>query len=108
MLGTCEQLAAGLGAAGVKRAKGELKKGEAEKENETAAVGNAPLRLWVGERYLGVLSSFLSIYITDWYRSHAELYKRMGKDSRAQKQANANRLLTHAVENIARRGLAGS
>ena len=61
MLGTCEQLAAGLGASGVKRAKGELKEGTRER-GEEAAVGNAPLRLWVGERYLGVLS-FLPFYL---------------------------------------------
>jgi hypothetical protein len=74
MLGTCEQLAAGLEAAGVKRANCEPEKREAEKEveteteTETAAVGNAPLRLWVGERYLGMLSS--SIYVTDWSLSY--------------------------------------
>lgn len=38
MLGTCEQLAAGLGAGAGTGAD---------------AVGNAPLRLWVGERFLG-------------------------------------------------------
>ena len=46
MLGTCEQLAAGM-----KRATGELKKwGGAEAEVEAAAMENAPLRLWVGEQ----------------------------------------------------------
>jgi hypothetical protein len=45
MLATCEQLAAGLGAPG--------KKGK----ELVDAVGNAPLRLWVGERFLGERSS---------------------------------------------------
>jgi len=43
MLGTCEQLGAGLGAASVK--------------GEPDAVGNAPMRLWVGERVLGMYSA---------------------------------------------------
>jgi hypothetical protein len=51
MLGTCEQLAAGMGA-GDKKVKGS------EKENirrgeEKVELGNARLRLWVGERFLG-------------------------------------------------------
>ena len=83
--------------------KGEKEK---EKETETAVVGNAPLRLWVGEQYLGVLPPSLFIYTA--HRMNAELYKRMGKESRAQKQANANRLLVQAVEKIARRGIASS
>lgn len=41
MLATCEQLAAGLGAPG--------KKGK----DRVDTVGNAPLRLWAGERFLG-------------------------------------------------------
>ena len=43
MLGTCEQLAAGLGA-------GSGKKG---KDGTPSSVGNAPLRLWVGQKFLG-------------------------------------------------------
>jgi hypothetical protein len=91
---------------------GRLKKAEAE-----AAVGveNAPLGLWVGERYLGVLfflyllPSFLfTLLIVHWYRPPAELYKCMSKELRAQKQANANQLLIQAAEKIARRGLVGS
>lgn len=45
MLGTCEQLAAGMGA-GDKKEKGE------EKE-EKGEMGHVQLRLWVGERFLG-------------------------------------------------------
>lgn len=43
MLTTCEQLAAGLGAAGSKS------------QQEGNAIGNAHMRLWVGERFLGKL-----------------------------------------------------
>jgi len=53
MLSTCEQLAAGLGAASVKEEKGKNKGGVGV---DVDAVGNAPLRLWVGERFLGRFS----------------------------------------------------
>ena len=53
MLGTCEQLAAGLGANGVKR-KRDGEDGQLAKSVDS--VGNAPLRLWVGERFLGMFS----------------------------------------------------
>ena len=53
MLGTCEQLAAGLGANGVKR-KRDGEDGQQAKSADD--VGNAPLRLWVGERFLGMFS----------------------------------------------------
>jgi hypothetical protein len=54
MLSTCEQFAAGLGAASVKKRKGTNGDNEEEKE-EGDKVGNAPLRLWVGERFLGTI-----------------------------------------------------
>ncbi|KAJ6544356.1 hypothetical protein B0H19DRAFT_1170438 [Mycena capillaripes] len=66
MLATCEQLAAGLGAPG--------KKGQ----ERVDAVGNAPLRLWAGERFL-------------------ELHKRDGRDDLIQKREEANGLLRQAV-----------
>ncbi|KAH9912151.1 uncharacterized protein BXZ73DRAFT_93243 [Epithele typhae] len=78
MLETCDQLAAGLGAPSVK--------GE---NNGKPALGNAPLRLWVGERFL-------------------ELYKRFGKESRVQKQASFNAQLEKAVSDIALRVLAAA
>jgi len=89
MLGTCEQLAAGLGAASVKKRKGadsEKVKEQVKEKGEGDKVGNAPLRLWVGERYL-------------------ELYKRLGKENRARKQTVANRELANIVERVAKRGL---
>ena len=88
-----------------------LRGGEGQKRRrEGAVVGNVALRLGVGEQSLGALSIFcLSIYITDWSLSPTyRLYKRMGKESRAQKWINVNRLLAQAVEELARRGTVGS
>jgi tetratricopeptide (TPR) repeat protein len=51
MLDTCEQLAAGMGASDRKQ-KGSEKENVRQGE-ETMGVGNAQLRLWVGERFLG-------------------------------------------------------
>ncbi|KAJ7499880.1 hypothetical protein FB451DRAFT_1014303 [Mycena latifolia] len=72
MLATCEQLAAGLGAPG--------KKGK----ERVDTVGNAPLRLWVGERFL-------------------ELHKRDGRDDLIQKREEANGLLRQAVVALSQR-----
>ncbi|KAJ6626467.1 hypothetical protein B0H10DRAFT_522151 [Mycena sp. CBHHK59/15] len=73
MLATCEQLAAGLGAPG--------KKGRERAD----AVGNAPLRLWVGERFL-------------------ELHKRDGREDLVHKREEGNALLRQAVQTLAQRG----
>ncbi|KAI0756062.1 hypothetical protein C8Q80DRAFT_1090902 [Daedaleopsis nitida] len=81
MLQTCEQLAAGLGAPPTK--------GTGEHTKMPVVLGNAPLGLWVGERFL-------------------ELFKRFGKDSRAQRQAAVNAQLAKAVEHLARRDVAPS
>ncbi|RDX44285.1 hypothetical protein OH76DRAFT_1359850 [Lentinus brumalis] len=83
MLQTCEQLAAGLGAPPTK---GATTPGENGKAATPIVVGNAPLGLWVGERFL-------------------ELFKRFGKDTRAQKQAIVNAQLAKAVDTLARRDL---
>ncbi|KAJ6473127.1 hypothetical protein C8R45DRAFT_835641 [Mycena sanguinolenta] len=72
MLATCEQLAAGLGA--------PAKKGK----EHVNAVGNAPLRLWVGERFL-------------------ELHKRDKRDDLIQKREEANTVLRDAVVALSRR-----
>jgi len=69
MLEMCEQLAAGLGA------------GKSKKRLDS--VGNAPLRLWVGERFL-------------------ELYKRAGKEAAAEQQIVANERLAGAVSSLIR------
>jgi hypothetical protein len=54
MLSTCEQLAAGLGAVGKRK-----NRDDATREGGDG-VGNARLRLWVGERFLG---AFLFYFI---------------------------------------------
>ncbi|KAI0066715.1 hypothetical protein BV25DRAFT_1849368 [Artomyces pyxidatus] len=75
MLGTCEQLAAGLGAPPAKE--------DAGKDQH----GNVPLRLWLGERFV-------------------ELYKRAGKEERAEQQSAQNAELRRVVERLAIRGQA--
>ncbi|KAI0829097.1 hypothetical protein BC628DRAFT_1315767 [Trametes gibbosa] len=80
MLQTCEQLATGLGAPSTKGATASQ-----AGRNPPVAVGNAPLGLWVGERFL-------------------ELFKRAGKEARVQKQTAVNAQLSKAVSDIARRG----
>ncbi|KAH9830402.1 uncharacterized protein C8Q71DRAFT_785481 [Rhodofomes roseus] len=79
MLQTCEQLAAGLGAPADKS------KLDPNSKDTVAPVGNAPLGLWVGERFL-------------------ELFRRAGKDARVHKQLVRNEQLAKAVEDLARRG----
>ncbi|KAF7970462.1 hypothetical protein HWV62_23865 [Athelia sp. TMB] len=84
LLGTCEQLVAGLGAAGnSKRKVGDPDRDKAQMEQkvETDSVGNGPLRLWIGERFL-------------------EMYKRAGKDKKALRQAAANKHLKQAVDKL--------
>jgi len=53
MLLTCETLCAGLGAQ-ARKSDSDLPLPEKTKLS-TGRVGNAPLRLWVGERFLGTL-----------------------------------------------------
>ncbi|KAI1791986.1 hypothetical protein LXA43DRAFT_1181381 [Ganoderma leucocontextum] len=87
MLQTCEQLAAGLGAPAKAAATASGNEGASTTPatTPTASVGNAPLGLWVGERFL-------------------ELYKRYGKEARVQKQTVVNARLAKAVEELAERG----
>ncbi|CCM03812.1 uncharacterized protein FIBRA_05961 [Fibroporia radiculosa] len=85
MLQTCEQLAAGLGAPSTKSSKAKAASRSGESENAALVpVGNAPLGLWVGERFL-------------------ELYRRAGKEDRAKKQAAINAQFREAVQRLARR-----
>ncbi|KAJ8495087.1 hypothetical protein ONZ51_g1909 [Trametes cubensis] len=83
MLITCEQLAAGLGAP---CNKGTTSSGPPGTQSANVMVGNAPLGLWVGERFM-------------------ELFKRAGKEARVQKQTIVNAQLSKAVSDLARRGL---
>ena len=59
MLNTCEQLAAGLGAGGKSERSGsqtgKRRRIDTDEDDtiEAEGVGNAPLRLWVGERVYG-------------------------------------------------------
>ncbi|PIL31049.1 hypothetical protein GSI_05745 [Ganoderma sinense ZZ0214-1] len=76
MLQTCEQLAAALAVTSASSGEGA----------STASVGNAPLGLWVGERFL-------------------ELYKRCGKEASVQRQTIVNARLAKAVEELAARGM---
>ncbi|KAG7100224.1 hypothetical protein E1B28_001999 [Marasmius oreades] len=73
MLAMCENLAAGLGAGAGKVAKGEEKK-------VVDDIGNAPLRVWVGERTL-------------------ELHRRTKNTRAARKQEAANAALQKAIAN---------
>ncbi|OAX38109.1 hypothetical protein K503DRAFT_741672 [Rhizopogon vinicolor AM-OR11-026] len=83
-LAVCETLGAGMGAK-QKEVAGENGKGK-EKENVSAEgkhepIGNAPLRLWVGERFL-------------------EIFKRANKPHRVAKQEAYNAVYRGAVEGM--------
>ncbi|KAG8935972.1 hypothetical protein FRC00_010048 [Tulasnella sp. 408] len=75
MLKTCQQLASGLGAPEDKAN---------ELVNGGSVVGNVPLGLWVGEKFL-------------------ELYRRAGKESKAQRQAELNAGIQGAMDRILQR-----
>ncbi|KAI6012815.1 hypothetical protein F5J12DRAFT_820877 [Pisolithus orientalis] len=74
VLAVCETLGAGMGAS-------EKKPAGTESEPSVCGVGNAALRLWVGERFL-------------------ELFKRAGKEKRVQKQGEFNALYRSAVDAV--------
>lgn len=104
MLQTCEQLAAGLGAPPTKGASATQ-----NAKSTPVVVGNAPLGLWVGERFLGEsaphhIRCLVALNVPS--TSVAELFKRAGKEARVQKQTAVNAQLTKAVSDLARRGLA--
>ncbi|KAG2144644.1 uncharacterized protein EDB93DRAFT_1152421 [Suillus bovinus] len=85
-LAVCETLGAGMGAK-PKDVDGGKGKGK-EKENDTdggdSSIGNAPLRLWVGERFL-------------------EIFKRANKSHRVAKQEVYNAMYRGAVEEMKKR-----
>ena len=56
MLQTCEQLAAGLGAPATKGAPSAVSVDGGKGYPAPVVVGNAPLGLWVGERFMGTCS----------------------------------------------------
>jgi hypothetical protein len=69
MLGTAEQLAAGLGARPKAASKASSSNTDTSKVDEpktkaksaTDGVGNAHLRLWIGERALGALLAYFCL-----------------------------------------------
>jgi hypothetical protein len=81
ILKTCEQLSAGLGA---------------------EVGGNAPLRLWVGERLVGEHSR-IDLRFRSIDERHTEVDRRTGNASRAEKQVEHNRRLVVAVKRMAAR-----
>jgi hypothetical protein len=57
VLAVCETLGAGMGATAKREKEGESAVGRTSEDSEGKnAIGNAPLRLWVGERFLGMRS----------------------------------------------------
>ncbi|KAG1742661.1 uncharacterized protein EDB91DRAFT_1221615 [Suillus paluster] len=79
-LAVCETLGAGMGA-GVKVKDGVTSKGKEKETGKHDAIGNAPLRLWVGERFL-------------------EIFKRADKPHRVAKQETYNVIYRDAVEGM--------
>ncbi|KAI6031095.1 hypothetical protein PISMIDRAFT_671699 [Pisolithus microcarpus 441] len=78
VLAVCETLGAGMGASEKKPVSTDSDPGTA-KGASVCGMGNAALRLWVGERFL-------------------ELFKRTGKEKRAQKQEEFNAMYRFAVD----------
>ncbi|KAI6135975.1 hypothetical protein F5141DRAFT_1071511 [Pisolithus sp. B1] len=80
VLAVCETLGAGMGASEKKPVSADLESGTG-KGASVCGIGNAALRLWVGERFL-------------------ELFKRAGKEKRVQKQEEFNALYRSAVDAV--------
>ncbi|KAH7882576.1 hypothetical protein F5I97DRAFT_1969951 [Phlebopus sp. FC_14] len=80
VLAVCETLGAGMGAS-VRRGGEGGQGGPQGGQEESAVVGHARLRLWVGERFL-------------------ELFRRAGKESRVKKQEAFNAVYRAAVEKL--------
>ncbi|KAL5519652.1 hypothetical protein ACEPAH_1335 [Sanghuangporus vaninii] len=88
ILESCAQLAAGLGAS-VKRDDTQIRSGsspskEGHGSSTMMSVGNAPLGLWVGQRFL-------------------EIYQQGGDDAKAQRQEAINNRLQTAVDGLVER-----
>ena len=97
MLDTAEQLATGLGATPV-HSKGKQIAG---KNISVGSEGNAHLRLWIGERSLG-LSNLLDFFIYG-ILIDSELKRRAGDEESVSKQTEINKNLIHATENLKKR-----
>lgn len=110
MLVTCDQLAAGLGATSTKSktvAEGDGRRDQADgSKGDASDVGNAPLRLWVGEKFVGTLFCPFPCQVGAYarYALITELHKRMGHEELANKQAQLNTRLKKAVVQMVARG----
>jgi len=96
VLAVCETLGAGMGATTQTTGSGNgVEMGSGGSGN---AIGNAPLRLWVGERFLGKF--ILDNHVTNFLftGSLVELFNRAGKEKRVRKQEEFNALYRSAVD----------
>lgn len=84
VLALCETLGAGMGAC----VKKDPTRGDDIIEGQGGSVGNAALRLWVGERFLGECLVDYDVRLK--LITLVELFKRAGKASRVQKQKALN------------------
>lgn len=98
-LAVCETLGAGMGAKQKEVAgKGE-DKDKVSTDGKYEPVGNAPLRLWVGERFLGKCFPIsLSLYADE--TALAEIFKRADQPHRVAKQDAYNMVYRSAVEGM--------
>ena len=119
MLGTAEQLAAGLGARPKNAPKVPSSASDTSKADNpksrakvsTDDVGNAHLRLWIGERALGALQlwSFLWKCYSKFSADHLpslELKRRSADEQGASKQVVVNDRLRDAVVRVQKRKFA--
>ncbi len=103
MLSTAEQLAAGLGAQPKTLAKVDTPK-RTPATTERDGVGNAHLRLWIGERNLGRLGPQL-FCLAPLNSIFAELKRRSADERGASKQVVANEIFKEAVVRVQKRKL---
>lgn len=103
MLTTARQLAAGLGAPPSKSQDPQLHDSDNTAMGTTRKVGNAPLGLWIGQRFLGEAATVQEA-TDNGINCFAELYRRTGRDKRARRQGDINSELIRGVEEIDSRG----
>lgn len=89
-LGLAHHIAAGFGAAPKDKDK------DKSKGKLRDAVGNAPLRTWIGEKSLGAYTDHCRKMLIKNIR--LEIYRRKGDKARAQRQEATNRALLHQIE----------
>lgn len=96
VLAVCEALGAGMGATAQTNGCGN--RVDMGSGGSADAIGNAPLRLWVGERFLGrfILDNYVASFSSTG--SLVELFNRAGKEKRVRKQEEFNALYRSAVD----------